>query len=142
MRQKVILDTGPLVALINRREHFHDWTKEQWSQIKPPLLTCEAVIVESCFLLKNASGARDAIFSLIKKEQLIIPFKIWEEITAIDMLINRYESVPMSLADACLVRMIEKKLGNVILTIDSDFLIYRQNKNEIIPIISPIINTL
>ncbi len=53
MRQNVILDTGPLVAFVNRRETAHQWAIEQWNTIELPFLTCEAVITEACFLLKK-----------------------------------------------------------------------------------------
>jgi hypothetical protein len=84
MRKKVLLDTGVLVAFINRREKLHSWAVEQWKMIEPPLLTCEAVIT-----------------------------------------------------DACLVRMSELIAGSCVLTLDSDFLVYRKNKNQIIDLIIP-----
>jgi predicted nucleic acid-binding protein len=53
MKANVIVDTGVLVAYLNRREQFYQWAKTELAKIKMPLLTCEAVIVESCFLLNN-----------------------------------------------------------------------------------------
>ena len=53
MRKKVLIDTGCLVAFINQREKLHSWTIEEWKMIEPPLLTCEAVITEACFLLQD-----------------------------------------------------------------------------------------
>lgn len=136
MKHNVIIDTGVLVAYLNQREQFHNWAKIELNKIKPPLLTCEAVIVESCFLLQNAYGAKNKIFSLIKTEKIIIPFHLTEDIIQIELLIKRNENVPMSLADACLVRMSELIIGSSILTLDSDFNIYRKNKNEIIDLIT------
>ncbi len=53
------------------------------------------------------------------------------------ILLTRYQSVPISLADACLVRMAEQYEASFILTLDSDLRIYRKNRNEIIPVIMP-----
>jgi uncharacterized protein len=68
MKQAVLLDTGPLVALINRREQFHKWVTNQFAQIEPPLLTCEAVVTEACFLLQNVYGGEAAVISFVQKK--------------------------------------------------------------------------
>ncbi len=137
MRRCVLLDTGPLVAVINRSDKFHGWTTTQWANIEPPLLTCEAVISEACFLLRNVYGGREAVINLVKNRVINIPFKLDEEAVIIGELVKTYQSVPMSLADACLVRMSEQYIDSFLLTFDSDFLIYRRNKNQIIPLIMP-----
>ncbi len=132
MRRNVLLDTGALVGFLNKRETCHSWAIEQWKTVEPPLLTCEAVITEACFLLQDVYGGEDAVIRLISSKTIEIPFHISEEIADIQILMKRYQNVPMSLADACLVRMSELILGSSVLTLDSDFLIYRKNKNEII----------
>ncbi|WP_414561697.1 MULTISPECIES: type II toxin-antitoxin system VapC family toxin [unclassified Anabaena] len=137
MRGCVLLDTGPLVAAINRRDNFHTWVTAQWANIEPPLLTCEAVISEACFILRNVYGGQEAIINLVKIGVIDIPFKFHEEAAIIGELIKTYHSVPMSLADACLVRMSELYLNSFLLTFDSDFLVYRRNKNQVIPVIMP-----
>ena len=137
MRRCVLLDTGPLVALINRRDKFHDWVTTQWANIEPPLLTCEAVISEACFLLRNVYGGQEAVINLVKNGVIDIPFKLDEEAVIIGELIKTYQSVPMSLADACLVRMSEQYIDSFLLTFDSDFVVYRRHKNQIIPVIMP-----
>ncbi len=102
------------------------------------MLTCEAVVVESCFLLKSTYGVVDLIFSLLRTKQITIPFSLTNEMAEVEVLMKRYENVPMSLADACLVRMSELIPGSVILTLDSDFRIYRKNRNEAIDLIIPV----
>lgn len=57
MKNKVLLDTGVLVTFINKRENLYSWTNQQWKLIEPPLLTCEAVITEACFLLLFNGGS-------------------------------------------------------------------------------------
>jgi len=137
MRRCVLLDTGPLVAVINRPDKFHGWVTTQWANIEPPLLTCEAVISEACFLLRNVYGGQEAVINLVKNGVIDIPFKLDEEAVIIGELVKTYQSVPMSLADACLVRMSEQYIDSFLLTFDSDFLVYRRNKNQIIPVIMP-----
>lgn len=128
MRQRVIVDTGPLVAFINRRENLHDWVINELAIIEPPLLTCEAVIVETCFLLRNIHGGQEAVLSLLSAGNILISMRLSEEAIAIEELLKRYQSVPMSLADGCLVRMTELFAGSELLTFDSDFRIYRKNR--------------
>jgi len=137
VRQQVLLNTGPLVALVNRRDQFHQWVKTEWEQIEPPLLTCEAVITEASFLLRSVYGGQKAVMSLIERGVVQIPFCLEEEVEHIGELLNRYQSVPMSLADACSVRMAEQCASSYVLTIDSDFNIYRKERNQIIPVIIP-----
>ena len=137
MHRQVLLDTGSLVALLNRRDNFHEWAKLQWKEIEPPLLTCEPVIAEACFLLQNVHGGQEAIMSLIETDVIQISFSLKTEIKQIKALLLRYRSVPMSLADGCLVRMAELSSNSSVLTLDSDFRIYRKYKNQIIPLIIP-----
>lgn len=84
MKANVIVDAGVLVAYLNRREKFYQWAKTELAKITIPLFTCEAVIVESCFLLKNVYGATDLIFSLLKTEKIIIPFHLTDECSEIE----------------------------------------------------------
>jgi predicted nucleic acid-binding protein len=132
-----IVDTGFLVALVNRSEQYHPWVKGQLSRIPSPLLTCEPVITETCFLLQKIYRGEATILKLISSEKIKIEFQISQESANLQKLMERYQSVPMSLADACLVRMTEIYPNSILLTLDSDFRIYRKNKNEIIPFIIP-----
>ncbi len=137
MRRGVLLDTGPLVAVIDRRDRFHNWATSEWGFIELPMFTCEAVITEACFLLRGVYGGEEAVISLVNRGVVQIPFRLSEEVAAIEELLKRYQSVPMSVADACLVRMSELYSGSALLTLDSDFLIYRKNRNQTIPVIMP-----
>ena len=128
MKQKIIVDTGPLVALINDREQFHPWVTQTVANLVYPFLTCEAVITETCFLLQDVYGGEDAVMGLIASKHLKIAFRLDEEIQTVKALMKQYKNVPMSLADACLVRMNELIEGSCVLTLDSDFRIYRKNR--------------
>jgi predicted nucleic acid-binding protein len=137
MTRKVLLDTGPLVALVNRRDRYHTWAREQVAELAAPLFTCEAVLTEACHLLRNLNGGIEAVMEMAKRELLAIPFCLEEEAERIVMLIRRYSDVPMSLADACLVRMAEQHVRSAIMTLDSDFHVYRRNGRQVIPTLMP-----
>jgi predicted nucleic acid-binding protein len=133
----VLLDTGPLVAFLNRRDDFHEWSKEQLDDVAPPLLTCEAVIAEACYLLRDLPRGSAAVMQMIEREQITNPFRLEDEVSSIRTLLERYASVPMDLADACLVRMSEQYSRPRLLTLDSDFRVYRRHGRQTIPLIIP-----
>jgi len=133
----VIIDTGPLVALLNRRERHHAWVKGVLDTIEPPIFTCEPVLSESCFLLQDISGGQDAIMELIARRIMRIDFRVAHEIDSLRVLMKKFSDVPMSLADACLVRMTELDPHGVVLTLDSGFRVYRRNRRQVVPTISP-----
>ena len=134
---RIIVDTGPLVAFLNKNDKYHDWTVPKFSKLSPPFYTCEAVLSEACFLLGQYELGANNILSLLERQLLMLPLKIVDEISALKKLINSYKNLPMSLADACLVRMSEQITDSIIFTLDSDFRIYRKNKRNIIPTIMP-----
>ena len=137
MKREVLLDTGPLIAFINARDRYHNWTILHWAQIAPPLLTCEAVISEACFLLKGIKGGQSAVLELLRRGVIHLPIRIDEHLNQIKWLLEKYNDVPMSLADACMVRMSELYPNSLLLTIDNDFNIYRKNKRQVISVLLP-----
>ena len=138
MKQIGILDTGPLVALLNGQDSWHDWCVEQIKQFKSPILTCEPVITESLFLLhRHAPRAIGSLFNLLEQGLITIPFVFEQEAFAVRQLMERYSNVPASLADACLLRMAERLSGAIVFTLDSDFLIYRIHRNQPVPCLHP-----
>ncbi|TFI51584.1 PIN domain-containing protein [Mastigocladus laminosus UU774] len=137
MLHQVIVDTGVLVALIDRHDHYHTWVTEQLTQIAAPLLTCEAVISETWFLLQRVKNGRETLLLLLEQRQVVIQFDLDVELTTVLALLTRYQSVPVSLADAELVRMAELYPNSCVFTLDSDFQIYRKNRVRPIPLLSP-----
>ena len=135
--KRVIIDTGPIVAFLNKTDKYHDWAIAQFSQLNPPFLTCESVISEVCFLLRHTENGVQNSFKLLERELIQIPFKLEAEISIIISLMTKYKNIPMSLADACLVRMSEQIADSIICTLDSDFKIYRKEKRKVIPVIIP-----
>jgi predicted nucleic acid-binding protein len=133
----IILDTGPLVALLNRRDRHHAWSRDVLDGIEPPLFTCDPVLSEACFLLQELPGGPDAVLELVSRGIIRSDFRVSSEASALRALMKKYEDVPMSLADASLVRMTELDSKSVVLTLDGDFRVYRRNRRQVVPTISP-----
>ncbi|MBA3341597.1 MAG: PIN domain-containing protein [Gemmatimonadaceae bacterium] len=134
---RIVIDTGPVVALLNRRDRHHAWVRDVLDTVEPPIFTCEAVVSEACFLLGRLTGGRDAVLELLSEGVLKVDFRMLSEIDALRGLMRKFANVPMSLADACLLRMTELDLQSVLVTLDSDFRVYRRNRRQIIPTIMP-----
>ena len=133
----LLLDTGPWVALHCRSDNHHAWAKAQFAQHPGPLLTCEAVVAETCFLLARAGFDPAMALALIERGVVRMGMALGEELGAVKALFERYDNVPASLADACLVRMSELYESCRLLTLDSDFHIYRRHGRKVIPLIRP-----
>jgi uncharacterized protein len=132
-----IVDTGPLVALFDRAERYHHWVVERFEELDPPLLVCEPVLAETMYLLGRHSQVRDPVLELVHNGALRIALRIDEHTAALRTLLRKYRDTPMSLADACVVRMAELYDRHAVLTLDSDFLIYRKHGRSPLPIITP-----
>ena len=126
-----------MVAFFNRRDSFHSWAKDRFAEIEPPLITCEPVLTEASFLLRNDPRAADGLLELLHRGAVTIGFSLAQEVEAVRKLQHRYAKVPMSLADACLVRQAELLSGSTVLTLDSDFSIYRMHGRRAVPSIQP-----
>jgi predicted nucleic acid-binding protein len=135
--KRLIVDTGPIVALLNANDRYHAWTRDILAQIEPPMITCEAVISEACFLVHRIVGGQDAVLELVARDIIKVSFSLTSELAEVRKLVDRYSSVPMSFADAYLVRMSELDEKATVLTLDSDFKIYRRNRRQVIPTITP-----
>jgi uncharacterized protein len=135
--EPVIVDTGPIVAFLQGNERHHAWARAQFATIRPPLLTCEPVLTETLFLLSRIPGGKDALFGLLERGVLGLAFDLKPELSAVKRLMQRYADVPMSLADACLVRMSEIHNQSRIFTLDSDFKVYRRHGRQVVPLILP-----
>lgn len=137
MKHNVIVDTGPLVALLNRNDTYHAWVVQQLRDIQPPMLTCEAVLAEATYLTRQTSGARVALMEMLAENFLGIGIALADQHSALLAMIRRYANVPMSLADACLVRLCEMHPKSPVLTLDSDFTVYRKNGRHVIELLCP-----
>ncbi|HJT76894.1 MAG TPA: PIN domain-containing protein [Gemmataceae bacterium] len=137
MIRDVVVDTGPLIALLELRDQHHAWVQSQFAEIVPPLLTCEAVLTEACYLARRTRGRAQATLELFERGVVRLAFDLGANFAPVSSLIRRYANVPMSLADACLVRMSELVAGGVVFTLDCDFRIYRRHGRQKIPLVIP-----
>ena len=129
-----VVDAVAIVAAIDRREMWHRKASRLFREIPKPFITCEAVITESCYLLGESAKAVENVMTLISSGVIAIEFSLENEVIAVQNLLKKYHNVPMSLADACLVRMSEI-FNAPVFTFDADFRIYRRNRKSIIPLI-------
>ena len=137
MGKSVLIDTGPLVAALRRRDEHHEWARAHFEAATEPFATCEAVISESLFLLERARDGKEALCGLIERGVIVVRYSFDDELAETLRLMRRYHDTPMSFADACLVRMAEKSDEAAVFTTDSDFRTYRRNGRQVIRLIIP-----
>jgi predicted nucleic acid-binding protein len=137
MGKSVLIDTGPLVAALRRRDEHHEWARAHFEAATEPFVSCEAVLSESLFLVERARDGKEALCGLLERGIILVSYSLDDELTETLRLIRRYRDTPMSFADACLVRMVEKSDDAVVFTTDSDFRTYRKNGRQVIPLIIP-----
>jgi predicted nucleic acid-binding protein len=134
---RLICDTGPLVAFFNRTDQYHPWAREQFGRLSQPLLTCEAVISETLFLLQDDGLPGDPIFEALQRGKVLVEFSAGKHWPDLRNLLRKYANLPMSFADACLVRMTELAPDSQVFTADRHFRSYRRHGRQIIPLLAP-----
>jgi uncharacterized protein len=137
MSRVVLADTGPLVALFHEDDAAHDWALARFREFTEPLLTCEAVLTEVLHLSRKIPPARANILSLWERDLLRVAFSTEREKRVVTKLLVRFASVPISFADACLVRMSEIYSDCSVWTLNHHFVVYRRNGRQSIPLIKP-----
>ena len=135
MAGSALVDAGFLVALLSRRDGHHRWAAAQAPQFALPWRTCDAVLSEAYHLLGTRGGP--ALSALLRRGVVVVGFDLAVDLEPVLTLMQKYASVPMSLADACLVRMTETLPDPVIVTTDTDFRIYRRHSRQIVPCVTP-----
>ena len=135
MAESVLVDGGFLIALLSRRDRHHLWAASQAPQRTPPWKTCEAALSEAFHLL-GAHG-RPSLAALLHRGAVVSAFDFTGELARVLDLMKKYADVPMSMADACLVRMSDTLPDPLVLTTDADFRLYRRHSRQVIPCVSP-----
>jgi predicted nucleic acid-binding protein len=131
---KGIADTGFLVAFVSRDDTYHDWAVSLAEQLDEPLLTCEPVLAEAAFHLRNCTK----VFELLNERVVTLAFDCNDHLPQLEALAVRYADRRPDLADLCLIRMSEVFPKHPVVTLDwEDFRVYRRNKRESIPLIRP-----
>ena len=137
MGRTVIIDSGCIVAALHKRDQHHAWARAHLEAFVEPCMTCEAALSESFFLLERTREGKQALCALLERKVILLRFSMEDHVTETLRLLRRYGDVPMSLADACLVRMAELIPEATVFTTDSDFTTYRKHGRQIIPLITP-----
>lgn len=130
MSVPVLLDSGCIVALLDRSARHHRRCAEVVRGLEAQLVTCEAVLAESCWLLRELPAAADTVLANVERGLFGVPFRIERTAGAVRALMRRYATRPMSFADACLVHLADELGTGRILTLDADFTIYRWRRNH------------
>jgi len=131
-----IVDTGPLVGWINRRDQWHRWSVSAMQDLEPPLITCESVIAESAWHLRNSREAVDRLYGLVEAGALRIVPLLPDHIAHFRALSAKYAE--MDFCDAAVVRLSEMHPLAVVLTTDAEhFTVYRRFQNKPIPLVHP-----
>ena len=137
MERTVIVDSGVIVAALLKRDHHHAWAQAHLKRMTSFCLTCEAVLSECFYLLENVFDGKERLAGLLERGVLRVDFALPDHLMDVLRLIRSYHDTPMSLADACLVRMTEVHGDAVVWTTDHDFEVYRRNRRQKIPLIAP-----
>lgn len=135
MAVSAIVDASFLAALLIRRERHHAWALGEAARHTTPWQTCESALSEAFFLVGQRGGP--ALAALLERGAVQASFQFAEEQKAVVALMRKYADIPMSFADACLVRMTELLSEPVVLTTDADFRIYRRHGRQAVPCVLP-----
>ncbi|MBA2434767.1 MAG: PIN domain-containing protein [Verrucomicrobiota bacterium] len=131
-----ILDTGPLVGWINRRDQWHEWSVAAMEALQPPLITCEAIIAEAAWHLRDNREAVDQLFGLIESGALRIVEILPDHVPHLRALSAKYAQ--MDFSDAAVVRLSEIYPRAIVLTTDTKhFSVYRRFRTKRVAMVHP-----
>ena len=137
MPRKNLVDAGPIIALLDRKDEYHDWAAEQFSRFDS-FATCEAALAEACARLAYAGFDQTAVIRLVDEGVLKLAFDTSRNLGRIIALMEKYRDLPMDFADACLVTMSEENKDSLVVTLDQrDFSVYRRYGRQAIPVLTP-----
>jgi len=130
-----IADSSAVVALLSRNDRHHGWMAAQAGTLPWPWLTCEAALTEAFHLLGKMGAPM--LKDLLRRGAIMHSFDLGDQLASVLDLMDKYADLPMSLADACLVRMSEMLPDPMVLTTDADFKIYRRHGRQVVPCLLP-----
>lgn len=135
--ETLLIDSGPLVAFLDRSDQYHEWAVQQFSQLSTGPVTCEGAIIEATHLLTDAGVQPGGVLELVRRKIISVQFDLESNLDRVLSLMKKYADTPMDFVDSCLVTMTEAKRDCRLLTLDSDFRIYRRFERQTIPLITP-----
>jgi len=126
----ILLDTGVIVALLDRAERYHKQSVEAVGASGAALVTCEPVITEACYLLRKNPKAVDRVLENVERGEFLVSTQLSLRVQNVRRLVEKYADTPMDFADACLVDLANEVQSGRILTLDNDFRVYRWGRNR------------
>jgi predicted nucleic acid-binding protein len=141
MPAEVLIDTGAILALLDKQDQWHTPCLHTFAQLRFPLLTSEAVLTETFHLIRRSRTEVDAVWGLIRSGTIMLACIDNQGLFQINNLMNRYKDRPMDFADATLVHLAERESIQVVFTVDQDdFATYRiggRRRFQVIPVERP-----
>jgi uncharacterized protein len=125
-----LLDSGVIVGLLDRSEAHHNRCVTALEGLEGPLVTCEPVVAESCYLLRGLPGAAETVLENVERGIFQIPFQLSRSATLVRTVMRKYRDLPVDFADACLVQLADELSTGDILTLDRDFELYRWRRTR------------
>lgn len=125
-----LVDTGPLVAILDRDDPDHVRCAQAFRQIRPPLLTTWPVMTEAMYLVAFSRRAQDGLLEMIQRGAVAIVPLTGQDVPRFRVLMDKYRDTPMDFADATLVRVAERDGIANVLTLDKDFGVYRVGRGR------------
>lgn len=138
MSRPILLDTSVIVGWLDRHDRNHAQCAAVLDRIRPPLVTCEAVIVESCYLLQSIRGANERLLENVANGTFQIRFRLAESASQVREILLKYRDTPADFADACLIQMANELDSGDILTLDRDFRHYRWKRTRHFHLLIPL----
>ena len=126
MPVSALIDTGAILAILDRKDHWHQKCTDAFRQMRLPLLTSQAVLTELFHLTGDDRNEMEAAWKFLRSGAVVIGSIDNSEMPALHNLMSKYWDRPMDFADATLVCLAKRESLSTILTVDnSDFSTYR-----------------
>ncbi len=136
MTRTTLIDTGPLVAFLSAGDRNHEWAADAFDALTGRLVSCESIVSEASFVLARNRHRRSVVLELAERMGIELQ-PLGSELPTLRQLMDKYASVPMSFADACLVRLADLHPGAIVMTCDGDFRTYRRSNRKVINTVMP-----
>jgi len=127
----VLVDAGPLVAILDRGDRDHEWCVAALKTVRDPLVTVWPALTEAMYLLGGSWEAQKALWSRLETDALALAPLDETDAPRMRELMEKYRDLPMDLADAALVRVAERDSLTEIFTLDrKHFSLYRPGRRR------------
>jgi predicted nucleic acid-binding protein len=135
-RRQVLIDAGPLVAIVSRKDAHHERCAAELANLPTPLLTCWPAVAEAFWLVRHSQDAVAGLFRGFADHLWALATIGPESLPWLQVFLKRYQKIQAQLADACLIYLAEHEGIDTVFTLDRrDFSVYRYGRNRRLRII-------